>query len=296
MAPMAGASLSSYLPGPEPPFEPDSALRRELLRRLHAAELATPRVVADARGFVQKLAARLVTVTAPLAELEQLHVEDMYLAWALSRADAAALRRFEGEFLSKLATQIKGAAAEAGELEQQVRTRLLLSSGDQPPRIEQYSGRGPFGGWLRMIATRCVLDLQRARNSGQQLRELDSPTLATDPELDYLKLRHAGDFKVVLEQALARLDARQVTLLKLAFVEQLAPSAIGVMYGVSARTVQRWLVDLREELLKTTREGLRARLSLSPSELDSLLGLVDSQLQVSLYRVLNLAPPNDASR
>lgn len=293
---MAGASLSTYLPGPEPPFEPDSALRKELLRRLYAAELATPRVGADARDFVKNLAARLATVTAPLTELEQLHVEDMYLAWAMSRADAAALRRFEGEFLSKLATQIKGAAAEAGELEQQVRTRLLLSSGDRPPRIEQYSGRGPFGGWLRMIATRCVLDLQRARSGGQQLRELDSPTLATDPELDYLKLRHAGDFKIVLEQALARLDARQVTLLKLAFVEQLAPSSIGVMYGVSARTVQRWLVDLREGLLKATREGLRARLSLSPSELDSLLGLVDSQLQVSLYRVLNLAPPGDATR
>lgn len=292
---MTGASLTSYLPGPESPFEPDSALRRELSRRLHAAELATPRVATDAGDFVRNLATRLAGAQAPLDELEQLHVEDMYLAWALRSADKAALRRFEGEFLSKLATQIKGATAEAGELEQQVRTRLLLPNGDNPPRIEQYSGRGPLGGWLRMIATRCLLDLQRARNGNQQLRELDSPTIATDPELDYLKLRHAADFKVVLEQALSRLDARQVTLLKLSFVEQLAPSAIGVMYGVSARTVQRWLVDLREQLLESTREGLRARLSLSPSELDSLLGLVDSQLQVSLYRVLNLAPPGDAN-
>ena len=292
---MGGSSLSSYLPGPEPPFEPDSALRRELLFRLHAAEVATPRVTADARGFVRDLAARLATATAPLDELGQLHVEDMYLAWALRQADKAALRRFEGEFLSKLATQIKGAAAEAGELEQEVRTRLLLPRGDQPPRVEQYSGRGPFGGWLRMIATRCLLDLQRVRNGNQQLRELDSPAIATDPELDYLKLRHAADFKAVLEQALGRLGARQVTLLKLSFVEQLTPSAIGVMYGVSARTVQRWLVDLREQLLKATREGLRTRLSLSPSELDSLLGLVDSQLQVSLHRVLNLTLPSNAS-
>jgi RNA polymerase sigma-70 factor (ECF subfamily) len=62
------------------------------------------------------------------------------------------------------------------------------------------------------------------------------------------------------------------------------------MYGVSSRTVQRWLVDLRETVRTSTREGLRARLALSPSELDSLLGLVDSQLQVSLYRVLGEAP------
>jgi RNA polymerase sigma-70 factor (ECF subfamily) len=294
MAEMTGPSLSSYMPGLEPPFEPGSSLRRELERRLHGAELATPGVAADPSAFVSGLAARLVAATNPLEELERLHVEDLYLAWALRHQDRAALRRFETEFLSKLATQIKGAAAEGGELEQQVRTRLLLPGEGRPPRIEQYSGRGPFGGWLRMIATRCVLDLQRARGEKSgHLRELDSPGVATDPELDYLKLRHAGDFKVVFEQALAELDARQVTLLKLSFVEQLAPSAIAVMYDVSARTVQRWLLDLREGLLKKTREGLRARLSLSPSELDSLLGLVDSQLQVSLYRVLNLQRPND---
>jgi RNA polymerase sigma-70 factor (ECF subfamily) len=56
--------------------------------------------------------------------------------------------------------------------------------------------------------------------------------------------------------------------------------------------VQRWLVELRESLLVRTREGLRARLALSPSELDSLLGLVDSQLSVSLYRVLGEPPSN----
>lgn len=291
MARMSGASLASYMPGLAAPLTAGSPLCRELVRRLEAAELATPGVAANPRDFVEKLAARLGAAAEALAELEQLHVEDMFLAWALRQSDKAALRRFESEFLSKLATQIKGAAAEAGELEQLVRTRLLLPTEQRPPRIEQYSGRGPLGGWLRMIATRCLLDLQRARSGGQALRELHSPTLATDPELDYLKLRHAADFKVVLEQTLSKLDARQVTLLKLSFVEQLPPSAIGVMYGVSARTVQRWLLDLRQGLLKATREGLRTRLSLSPSELDSLLGLVDSQLQVSLYRVLNIEPP-----
>ena len=137
-----------------------------------------------------------------------------------------------------------------------------------------------------MIATRCLLDLQRSRHGQDTARELTSPTVATDPELDYLKLRYAADFKVVLENALSQLDARQVTLLKFSFIEQLSAAAIGQMYNVSSRTVQRWLVDLRDTVRARTREGLKARLALSPSELDSLLGLVDSQLQVSLYRVL----------
>jgi RNA polymerase sigma-70 factor (ECF subfamily) len=61
------------------------------------------------------------------------------------------------------------------------------------------------------------------------------------------------------------------------------------MYGVSSRTVQRWLVDLRESVLLKTRDGLRARLGLEPSELESLLGLVDSQLELSLHRVLGVS-------
>lgn len=240
----------------------------------------------DPAEFTANLQARLAAAPDPERELSALHVEDLYLAWALSRGDRAAFARFERDFMALLKTQIKGVAAEAGELEQQVRTRLFVSAAGQPARISQYSGRGPFGGWLRMIATRCLLDLRRARQGEHAARELDSPSVPTDPELDYLKLRYANDFKIALEAALAQLDARQVTLLKLSFIEQLSTSAIGVMYGVSSRTVQRWLVDLRDTVRTSTRQTLQARIALSPTELESLLGLVDSQLALSLHGVL----------
>lgn len=257
--------------------------------RLAAAERATPGVLADKAEFAAQLQGQLAGTENPDQELAALHVEDMYLAWALARGDRAAFTRFERDFLALLASQLKGAAEEAGELEQLVRTRLFVAAEGQTPRITQYSGRGPLGGWLRMVATRCLLDLKRGRQSKEQPLDLDSPSIATDPELDYLKLRYASDFKIVLEAALSQLDARQVTLLKLSFIEQLSASAIGVMYSVSARSVQRWLVDIRESLLQSMREGLKQRLSLSPNELESLLGLVDSQLQVSLHRLLDPA-------
>jgi RNA polymerase sigma-70 factor, ECF subfamily len=252
--------------------------------RLQQAEHATPGVSLDPAEFVANLQARLAAAADPERELLALHVEDLYLAWALSRGDRAAFARFERDFVAKLKTQIKGAAAEAGELEQRVRTRLFVSTDGHPARITQYSGRGPLGGWLRMLATRCLLDLRRSRQ-GEPL-ELDSKSVATDPELDYLKLRYAADFKLALEAALLKLDARQVTLLKLSFIEQLSASAIGVMYGVSSRTVQRWLVELRDAVRLSTRQALQARIAISPTELESLLGLVDSQLSLSLHRVL----------
>lgn len=260
-----------------------------LARRLEAAARQTPGVSLHFSDFLAYLQARSASPSSAEQELADLHVEDLFLAWALAQGDRAAFERFEREFLSQLSTQLKGAQAEGGELEQLVRTRLFVEGDGRPARISQYTGKGPFGAWLRMVATRCLLDLQRSRQGQtERLRELDNPAVPTDPELDYLKLRYSADFKAALEKALSLLDARQVTLLKLSFVEQLPPSAIAVMYRVSSRTVQRWLAELRAGLLERTRAELQARLGLEPAELESLLGLVDSQLQVSLHRVLGV--------
>jgi RNA polymerase sigma-70 factor (ECF subfamily) len=261
-------------------------LCRELAARLASAEQATPGVSGDPYEFGRSLLALLGASAEPLAELEALHVEDMYFVWALANHDRAALARLEREFLAPLARRVSAARdLPPGELEQSVRTRLLVGEGDAPPRIGRYAGRGPFGAWLRMVAKRVALDLLRARGARTD-RELESPGVPTDPELDYLKLRYAADFKAALEEALSHLGAREVTLLKLSYLEQLSPSAIGVMYGVTNRTVQRWLAELKDDVLWRMREALKRRLSLGPSELDSLLRIMQSQLQVSLHRVL----------
>jgi RNA polymerase sigma-70 factor (ECF subfamily) len=54
-------------------------------------------------------------------------------------------------------------------------------------------------------------------------------------------------------------------------------------FDVSVRTVQRWLASAEQQLLAGVRQVLRERLELRASELDSLLGLVRSQLSVSLH-------------
>ena len=262
----------------------------ELERRLQAAELATPAVTSDPRDFCEALLGKLAASPDAGVELTRLHVEDLYFVWALAKQERSAVARFEREYLAPLPARVAEAHDLApGELVQQVRTRLLVGEGASPPRIGLYAGRGPFSAWLRMVAKRVALDLLRARGATRAERELEHPAVATDPELDYLKLRYASEFKVSLEDALSELSARQVTLLKLSYLEQLSPSAIGVMYGVSSRTVQRWLAELKDDVLRRVRKGLKARLALSPSELDSLLRLMQSQLQVSLHRVLGSA-------
>ena len=51
-------------------------------------------------------------------------------------------------------------------------------------------------------------------------------------------------------------------------------------------TTARWVADLRTELEQAIRGALASRLNLASSELDSLLGLVASQLSISLDRLM----------
>jgi RNA polymerase sigma-70 factor (ECF subfamily) len=62
------------------------------------------------------------------------------------------------------------------------------------------------------------------------------------------------------------------------------------MYGVNRATAARWLAAAREIVKERTIRQLRARLQLNPRECESLLGLVNSQLEVSVLRHLGPEP------
>jgi len=58
------------------------------------------------------------------------------------------------------------------------------------------------------------------------------------------------------------------------------------MYGVSARTVEQWLTSAHRRILAETRRALADRLRLAPSELDSIMGLAQSELDLTLPSIL----------
>jgi RNA polymerase sigma-70 factor (ECF subfamily) len=262
-------------------------LRSVLEELLGRARREYPEIASDLGEFAGALAERVDASGDPLPDLERLYVPDLYLAWALAQGDRAAFVRFEREFVPRLTRFIKRELLPPpGELEQAVMTRLFVAREGQPPRILQYNGRGPLAAWVRMATTRVALDLRRSADSKSATPSLESPTLPTDPELDYLKLRHAADFKLALERALGSLSDREVALLRLSLLDGLSPDAIGTMYGVSGRTARRWVAETRQKVVLSTREALKAHLALSGTELDSLLGLVRSQIHLSLHRLL----------
>ena len=107
-----------------------------------------------------------------------------------------------------------------------------------------------------------------------------------DPELALLRARHRASFRAAFARAIAALTARERAVLRLSTLDGLTLARIGAMYGRDASTVSRWLEQIRHALLAATRTELAAELGGSPAELESLMRLADSELSVSLTRLL----------
>lgn len=220
----------------------------------------------------------------------KLHLEDLFVACACAKGDAAALRCFEREVLTAADAAVRGLDGSPGfvdEVRQRVRAKLLVGSPDQPPRIAEYAGRGALVAWVTVSAVRTGLSLLREtkraeKYAGDGWAEALALPDTGDVEIDYMKNRYREQFTSGLIEACGKLPARDRTILRLHFVDGLNIDQIGVIYGVHRATVARWIAKSRTALLTSTRQFLTEHLAVPPSELSSFDRLVRSQLDVSL--------------
>lgn len=213
--------------------------------------------------------------------------EDLYLAIACVAKVPGAAEAFRAEYASQLAmfaaTILKDRAA-VDELVNNLMIELLVDG-----KLASYTGKGPLRAWLRMTTTRRALNRKRDTNrrseiDGAMLRE--AVNAAADPETMYLRQLYGPAFERAFKEAIAALPADELALLKLSFGEGLALGALAAMYGWSKPTASRRLAAIREKLMERTTQTLRERLSLSGSELESVLRLVRSDLDLNLSGIL----------
>ncbi len=265
----------------------------ETLRRLcAAAREAWPGVGLSDETFVGALARHAGQAADPVAALESLHASDLYLACAAAESSPAALEAFERAFfpqVERAVASFDGGAPLAAEVRQVLRERFFLGLAGRPPAIATYSGSGPLAAWVRAGAVRAAARLREERGPPAEGNEGELEWLAdagSDPELRLLKATYRRELREAVHEALDRLAPRERNLLRLHAVDKLTGGQIGAAYGVSGPTVSRWLQQAREALSSETRRLLRQRLSLSAAQIESLYGLVHSQLELSLARVL----------
>lgn len=224
----------------------------------------------------------------------ELHLQDLYLAMACAAGDAAALKAFEAAVMGQTLGAIRSLDSQAAfvdEVQQRVRTRLLVGEDGKPPRIAEYRGRGPLAAWVTVTAVRTGLTLMREgkranRFGDERWAEAIVLPQTGDPELDHLKARYRVELGEALAAACATLQDRERAVLRMYFIDGLNIDKIGRVYGVHRSTVARWIARTRDLLSEATRSHLVEDLALPREELSSLDRLVRSQLDISLDGLL----------
>jgi RNA polymerase sigma-70 factor, ECF subfamily len=171
-----------------------------------------------------------------------------------------------------------------------VRDLLLVGGADAPPKIADYGGQGPLDRWVAVVAQRQVINIVRSDAVEQRARDgvarAAAAELPAQPELALAKQRYRGEFERAMKDALAVLGDKDRLLLRLHLVSGISLDEIAKMYGVSQSTVSRWMARARDLIAAEVERLLRDRVQVSRGELASLAGLVASQIDLSMSRLL----------
>ncbi len=264
----------------------------DTLREHHTlARTAWPAIDVPLDEFAGELARRMGD-GATFASLATCRATDVYLTIASDRGDEAATKTLMDivhREVAFAARKTSATADQAADVEAELNRLLWTAEPSRRAAVRDFSGRGDFRGYVRVIATRELVrrvkrDRREAPVAEDALFALLTPE--QDAELAVLRAKYHGDVDVAVRAALAKLDDRSRALLRYAVVDGWTVDRIGLLYGVHRATAARWVAGVRETLGAAIREEVAARLAISIDEVDSIVRLVQSQLDVSFVRLM----------
>lgn len=232
---------------------------------------------------------------APDKWMEQVHLDDLYLAFAcLQGAEQAIAEVMAGaeEVVGPVVQRFAQAPLTSDELRQELQIVLFVSTGTRTAKLASYGGQGPLNAWLRVVATRACIDYIRVHRHLQHekvfereyLFELPEDTM--DTELTFLKNEYRAQFREAFAVALSTLSSHERLLLRYHVVDRLSIDRIGALFQKHRSTAARQLQQARLHLLEATKDELAERLQVAPSEIQSIIRLIQSNWDISVQRML----------
>lgn len=269
----------------------DAAELEATLARLRAEACAAyPALPVDGAAFAAELARRLGDLASPalLAGVRAAHV---HLAIACAAGDDRAIRTFEAELFDEVTAtgaRLRARPDQLDEVRSKLRHVLFTSEPGRRAAVATFSGRSDLRTYLRVVITR---ELVKLFDHGRREVALDDSMLhlmaPTDgPELGALRERYRADVDAAIRAALAGLPAGARALLRYSVVDGWSIDRIGALYGVHRATAARRVAAARDELGAAIRAELATRLAVDLDEVDSIVRLVQSRIDVSLERLL----------
>lgn len=223
-------------------------------------------------------------------------LEEIVLGFAAATGDSAAIQRFEALYFGRARAALSkmGASPEmCADAIAQTAEVLFVGTQDQPPRIVKLLGNGDLHALVKVVAVRRLLNIQRSRRARpDSARGEDDDALATaiarepGPELHAIAVERHDLLKSSLAASLGGLAPESRTLLRLSIVHGLSIDDLAGMYGIHRSTAARRLVNIRERLRTDVRLQLAERIDGSTTEVDSVLRVADSKLDLSFERLL----------
>ncbi|MEM1034081.1 MAG: sigma-70 family RNA polymerase sigma factor [Myxococcota bacterium] len=300
---MDAAVTTTFL---EQTIHPEETPPAELEARLQAAVAAGreawPGVALSPADFAAHLGSVISDETELLDALDEVRVEDLFLACACGRGDPVALRHFEREVMPRAAAavaRVDGQPQFVDDVCADLRVRLLVADG-RTPDIMSYIGRGPLRHWVQVAAMRAATSRKRKRRREvpMDLPDVVDSLLTLDPELapfaDQLKV----PFAEVFSRALKTLSSRERNVLRMYLIDGVSAEGIGKMYRVHRATVARWITKARQKVHRETRVGLAAAVDLKAGSFESVVGMMWHGMDLSLATFLeeaSTAPPHRES-
>lgn len=283
---MATAFLSSIDDDLRPIYEALDDLEERLADSLQASRLRWPNVQLPDESFASFLGQRICASDGqpnlPVAS------SDLYLAAACLQQDESALTHFEDSVLGRIQSALSRfglSEQDADDLRQDLRERLLVGTTKSDPVLSRYLGTGNLVHWVRAVASRQALASLRGKRPETSLEDavLEDPS---DPITTQLKEQYRDDFKQALHAAVTTLEPRERMILQALVSDARSVGEIAKLYDVHRVTASRWVAKIRRQLFSRTRDNLRKRLKLTEDELQSVVRMIESQMEMSLDRVL----------
>jgi len=263
-----------------------------LAAQLRAATEAWPELAVAPERFASELGRRL----PPGIALTAIKATDVYVAVACIDRDEAAIvavRQILAKEVAIAASKTTATRDQVADVTASLARVLFVDEPDRPAALRDYSGRGDLKSYLRVIAMR---ELVRVVNRGRREVNLEDDDLldrivpASDPELSILRAQYREIVDASMRAALGRIDERGRALLRYTFIDGWTVDRVGQVYKVHRATAARWIAAVRTELGEHIRDELAGRLRVQVDEVDSIIRLVQSRIDVSLERVLRVGP------
>jgi RNA polymerase sigma-70 factor (ECF subfamily) len=264
-------------------------LETAIAEAYRAAAEAFPDVAVTRDRFATEIHRRLGTELAA-EQVRASCTDDVYLAIACIDGDAHAAERLERDYFVEVdiaARKLRATDDQAAEMRGHLRRILFTADAERRAGLAEFTGRGDLRGYLKVIATR---ELIRVINRGRKELPiepvLDRLEVDRAPELSLLRARHGADIAAAMRDALGKLPERERALLRYSLVDGMSIDQIGELYGVHRATAARWIAAARDLLGDGIRGEVAARLAIDKRDVDSLIDVVRSRIDVSLERIL----------